>query len=553
MAHGKASIVPVGGESPSPDRGTFGPLVEGDRGRKSSLAFLVMTSRRLALVALTLLLFLLPASPAAADSTPSGGDTTVAQTLGDRDLTVILRRVTSVPGPLRVDVITHAGTAAGTLTLAVTAASTGTRSSMASVSLGAAPGSYGATLRVAAAGSWELSISDGQQTARVPFVATAPAISPAERLVYIGFLGAGVLLLAAVVVAVRARRIWWVAVPGAGMVAGLAVAITGALLSASLPMPPQPGIQLDATEANSTDPYQVAQPLVADYSRPPAQMAVGYRHGTLTLTLTDASTGLPADDLVVHDDALIHLMVVGPSGRLWHVHPIRTAPGIYQVHLPLPEAGHYAVAAELGRRGGGVQMLRSPTGIDVSATGATQASATGTAHAGAAGEAQAGLTLTARRTATTTVSGVPVEVTSTAATVGTAVTLTVKAGATATLQPWLGMLGHLVLVGPVAPTGSAGTAAQAAPTWAHAHSMGDLTPAAGMAGMSGTDDGSMSDMSGLMPVNGDSAADETVAAYGPQVSFTYTFAQAGGYRLWIQVERDYRVLTIPVRLKVAAR
>jgi hypothetical protein len=53
-------------------------------------------------------------------------------------------------------------------------------------------------------------------------------------------------------------------------------------------------------------------------------------------------------------------------------------------------------------------------------------------------------------------------------------------------------------------------------------------------------------------VNGDNAADETVAAYGPSLSFTYTFSQPGRYRIWIQAERDYRILTIPAVLDVRA-
>jgi hypothetical protein len=59
-------------------------------------------------------------------------------------------------------------------------------------------------------------------------------------------------------------------------------------------------------------------------------------------------------------------------------------------------------------------------------------------------------------------------------------------------------------------------------------------------------------MIGQTPANGDSAPDESVAAYGPDIPFTYTFPVAGQYRLWIQVERNYGVLTVPVVLDVAA-
>jgi len=53
-----------------------------------------------------------------------------------------------------------------------------------------------------------------------------------------------------------------------------------------------------------------------------------------------------------------------------------------------------------------------------------------------------------------------------------------------------------------------------------------------MAGMvmtnrTGTIDNSMIAMN---PVNGDSAPDETVAGYGPDVPFTFTFPAAGEYR-----------------------
>ena len=67
-------------------------------------------------------------------------------------------------------------------------------------------------------------------------------------------------------------------------------------------------------------------------------------------------------------------------------------------------------------------------------------------------------------------------------------------------------------------------------------------------GVNGSDGGAML----MLPVNGDSAPDETVAAYGPAVPFTFTFPGPGEYRVWIQVERNYTVLTIPVVLDVAA-
>ncbi len=462
-------------------------------------------------IVLALLFGLLLVTPAYADSAAAGGDVHVAQTLGDRELTVTLRRVTGVPGPLHVDVLTHAGSPAGTLRLSITGpgAAEGT-----AVVLGAQPGSYGGDLHVDAAGRWELAIDDGQRVARIPFVVSAQPVSPPEQAVYLGFLLVGVCVAATVVVATRSRRGWWAMIPAGGAIAGVAVAITGAILSTSLPLPPQPGTQLDADGVNTTDPYRLTQPLIGDYSRQPANLSLSptsvatQKAVDFTLALTDGATGRPVDDLMVHDSALMHLIVIGPSGQLWHLHPIRVAPGVFQFPLTPPVAGHYAVSAEIARTGGGVQLVRSATGFDA----------------------------TGDNTVASQAVSPDVHVTMPEFTAGKPGTIDAHVGTAADLQPWLGMLGHLIAVGPL---GSGG--AQAAPVWVHAHSMGgDMT---GMAMSAGS-------MGGLMPVNGDSAPDETVAAYGPNVAFTYTFPLPGDYQAWIQVERNYRVETIPLTVHV---
>ncbi|MFG1797650.1 hypothetical protein [Nocardia sp. NPDC049149] len=557
--------------------------------------------RRVLLVAgLWLLLLSAGAAPAFADSAAAGGDLSVAQSLGDRELTVVLRRVTSVPGPLRVDVVTHTGTAAGRLT--VTATPTGVTDGNSSlpapgvstaqsfVELGAAPGMYSATLDMDRPGPWELAIGDGTRVARIPFVVPAQVTSPPERLVYVGFLIAGVLLPVSVLVAMRARRTALALLPAGGMVAGVAVSVTAALLSVSLPLPPQPGGQLDPTVDNVSDPYALNQPMVSDFSRPPVLLTVeggplpAGRPGDLDLVLIDAATGLPADDLVVHDSALMHLLVVGPSGGLSHLHPIRTGPGRYQVHLAAPEAGRSALSAEVARRGGGVQMVRAATGFLATPNdGAPASNSPGNAgpplHLGGSDTA-----------ASTTVNGTAITVRTSSAVAGTPTTLIAEIGDSADLQPWLGMVGHLIMAGPLAENATdIAAGVQDSAIWGHAHSMGP-TAMGSMPGMSGHDMGSMPGMSehsmpgmsghgmpgmsghgtsgtnehgmpsalaparGVMlmpPVNGESAPDETVAAYGPDVPFTYTFPIAGRYRLWIQAERQYTVLTVPVVLDVA--
>src|SRR3979490_1908967 len=161
-------------------------------------------------------LLLATAIPARADSASAGTDVMVAQTLGDCELPVVLRRVTSVPGPLSVDIITHTGTVPGGLAMAVTptgatsaatgSSAPGTPTAEVTVELGAQAGSYSATVPVDRPGPWELAIGDGQRTARIPFVVTKQVISPPERVAYGGLVTAGALLLVSGVLAARARR-----------------------------------------------------------------------------------------------------------------------------------------------------------------------------------------------------------------------------------------------------------------------------------------------------------------------------------------------------------
>ncbi|WP_345496330.1 GumC domain-containing protein [Nocardia callitridis] len=632
-------------------------------------------------------------APACADAPSSAGDISVAQTLGERELTVVLRRVTSVPGPLQVEIVTHAGSPEGRLALTVTptgatttgadAASVGVPADRSELELAGAPGAYTTALHMNRVGPWELSIDDGVRVARIPFVVPAQVSTPPERLVYGGFLVAGLSLPIAAVVALRARRTGWALIPAAGVVAGVAVAVTAALLSASLPLPPQPGEQLDPSVGNVSDPYALNKPLTSDFSRPPVILTVASAPltagspGELDLVLTDSATGGLVDDLLVHDSALMHLLTVSPSGRLSHLHPIRTGPGRYQVRIASPEAGRNALSVELVRRGGGVQMVRAATGFLVQG-GAPTAAATpvGLGADRMVTAAQVGGEPVTLRTTTAPIAGAPV-------------TLTAGFGDANDLQPWLGMVGHMITAGPV-PEGASDIAAAVhdSPIWGHAHSMGpaampgmpghgahehggtdadaqdghgtdpgtkdhdehgprrgtddqpgmdhgsgvhdhddgdgrggagsaddgnshhgvhsrtDVTDQpgrgrvsdavdgyagagrdggmnaegrgdSGVPGPPGTDHG-MHDHQGsatesgagkehggdtaasgrgemlMPPVNGDSAPDETVAAYGPDVSFTYTFPTEGQYRLWIQVERNYRILTVPLVLEVGA-
>ncbi|MUM16110.1 hypothetical protein FZI91_11855 [Mycobacterium sp. CBMA271] len=483
---------------------------------------------------------------ALADSAAAGADVQVAQSLGPRELTVIARRVTSIPGPLRVDVITHQGTAAGPLRLQLvpTGASTderqpapGVPTSTAMVILGEKPGPYGATLNVDRTGPADLTISDGVHTARIPLVLMGQAMSPPERVAYVGLAATGLLLVVSLVVATRVRRGIWIALPVTATALALAVAITGAVLSTSAPPPPEPGAQRDPTVDNAANPYLLDRPAVTDYSRPSAMLIAEQpvlesgRASDVYFSLIDTATGLPADDVVIHDSALIHLLVVAPDGRLSHLHPIRVAPGRYSVSLSTTAAGRYAVSAEFVRRGGGVQTVRLPGGL----------TSRGGKPATPAPFVGPGMRM---------IDGLHVHVTATGLHAGLPTTVTASVGSEPVLQPWLGMLGHLVIAGPIppdTPSADLGTAVQDSAVWAHAHSMGGH----GGTDMPGMEHDSMAPVVGVPPLNGDSPPDETVAAFGPNVPFTFTFPRPGRYLAWIQAQRDYRVLTIPIRLDIS--
>ena len=49
---------------------------------------------------------------------------------------------------------------------------------------------------------------------------------------------------------------------------------------------------------------------------------------------------------------------------------------------------------------------------------------------------------------------------------------------------------------------------------------------------------------------GDAPGDESVARYGPEIDFTYSFAMPGRYKVWVQTERDYAILTAPTEVEV---
>jgi hypothetical protein len=476
--------------------------------RRRRDAAAVRTSGRAALVLLAALAATFGSTaPALAHGGGVGADLQVAASLGERELTVVIRRVGQVPGPLRVDVVNHAGSPGGTLRLGAAATtgqdttSTGNESDLRLTDGG---GFAGTTLRVDQVGTWELRIDDGQETGRIPFVVPADVTATWEWTMSGAYTAAGGLLLAALAAAVFGRRSWPPLALGGGAAGAVVVATTAALLSSSIPPDPpiDPATGRPAITRALQEPSARAHVnLLAD-----ADLTVG-RRSPIDLRFTDGSTGRPVDDLVVHHNALLHFVVLGPGGQFAHLHPVRQGPGHYRVWFEPTSGGEYRVHAELERRGagagaGGIQLVHAT----LPATGPAVAEAT----VPGPGDRTLAAGTTARVEAQAVVAGEPSVLTLDVGEAGQPVR---------DLQPWLGMAGHLITVSPQGTVG-------------HVHAMPSGTAAT--------------------LADGGSEPDETVATGGPRVEFVYTFATPGRHRLWFQVERDYQVLTIPVELDVAA-
>ncbi|MFC4942871.1 hypothetical protein [Pseudonocardia sp. GCM10023141] len=466
---------------------------------------------------------------AMAHSTAAAGVVDMAATLGERELTVTISLPSGGTGALPIAVTTRGSAPEATMRVQAVPGATGDRAtSEASVRIGPAQRSASTVLQIDRPGPWQIVLSDGAHVARLPLTLDAATAAGWVWAVRGGLAAAVIFAVAALVLRARRRPRWAVGLGGVA-VAGVAVVVTAALLGGSTPAAsPGAGGFIGATDPAAMPGMDMAgmghngmvmtSPAMSAGDMSAADMAggavvLGLRPDTppvagqamqLGLDLTDGSTGNPVDDLAVHDDALIHLAVIGPDRRLWHVHPVRTAPGRYTVELTPSGPGRYGVFAELERSGGGHQVVRSAFTVE------------GTAGAAAPGSAGAGRRDVAGMTVDTTVAspvaGRPSRI---------ALTFT-DAGAPVGLQAWLGMAGHLMILGPTpAGPGAADAALDPAdPTLAFAH-VHDMTP-------------------------------PTATGYGPTTTFTYAFPRAGRYQLWAQVQRDWQLVTVPITVDVTA-
>jgi len=215
----------------------------------------------------------------------------------------------------------------------------------------------------------------------------------------------------------------------------------------------------------------------------------------LKILLNDGSTGLPVDDIVLHHQALMHMVVIDPvSHTFLHIHPARTAPGQYIVDLPAIATGTYDVAIEIERVNSGSQVTHQQVPLGVATAQALPAPAVLPATI------QSGDYTISVQTTTPAQVGVPVELRVEAMKAGQPVSA---------LDFWLGMRGHLIVRN---PNGA---------IFGHIHAVGAMNEAF-----------------------------QPVSAAGNQVAFVYAFPTAETYAVWVQLMIEGTIITVPVQITV---
>ncbi|GLW09383.1 hypothetical protein Misp01_45120 [Microtetraspora sp. NBRC 13810] len=438
------------------------------------------------------------AGPAAAHGRGGDADARFAQTIAGMEITVVVRASVRVPAPLQVDVVAHDPGRGGRVDLTIRSAEGG-GSSAGSVRIepGRA-GMYPALLSVDRVGPHELEVRAGEERSLLPLAVLVPRAPLWEVVMYAAFACAAVALVGALAGALWFGR----AVAGGfagGFVVATVVAFTVGVLSpwfapaAPDGMPPAPPQEVTPGRPN-------AQPVVEVAPERPVRGS----EFVLRLALFDGSSGHPVDDLAEHHAALSHVVVTSEDGSYFrHVHPIRPAPGVYEVRLGAQAHGRHRVYAEFERTGAGGQLVTGAFTVgDDGRPGdpsdpSDPSDAAGPAPVAAGPGGNALVTEPARPVA------------------GRPVRLTLDTGH-ADLQPWLGMAGHLIV------------RSRDGGYLGHVHE------------------------SRSMATDARNVPDESVTGYGPRLEFAFSFPRPGRYLAWTQYARNYEIVTVPHVIDVAA-
>jgi hypothetical protein len=432
----------------------------------------------------------------------SGPSQTFTQLIGPYEIAITVEIPPSAPSPLYLDILPQEDVSGATMQFrAVPRGAPFEGAPVAEVQGNAGQqGVYFTQLDVDRLGDWDLeariSGPKGSGVARIPFTIVAQPLPAGSVGLFAGLGGLVVLMIASIALAAISQRrgrpapSWANWLIGQGMFACLIVAAIF-------------GIQQFTSAIQSAQAAADPTAATVGLGRPHANLAlhttpdipVAGQPLTLTLNLSDGSSGLPVEDLIPHHEALVHLVVISADGVYYtHIHPPRTAPGQYAVALTPDRPGRYTAYAEIQRQDSGTQVIAR----DFEVAGAAVAAAPPVQGLGPREAA-----------------GMQVDVTSSL--------MPLKAGKQATLtfsfssagkpvsdlQPWLGMAGHMIA-----------RSADAA-IFAHVHAVGPMAP------------------SGIV---------SSGTVYGPDIRFVYTFPQPGRYQVWGQFRHAQQIVTVPLEV-----
>jgi len=461
-------------------------------------------SRRTLRFALLILMIPVLAAPALALAHGGhvGPSQTFTQAVGPYELAITIEIPSAAPAPLYLDILPQSDI--GGATLSFRTAPRGQSfdgAPVAQVQGVAGPqGIYYAQLHIDRLGDWELEARvdgpKGSGVARIPFTIEGAPLSSGSIGLFIALGGLVLLMIASIITSLIAQRrarpvpAWLNWLIGQGMFACLiAAAIFGVQQFSA-------AIQ-NAQAATGTAPVVTGRPHanLALHNTPDPPLAG--RPMTMTLELSDGSTGLPIDDLITHHDSLLHLVVISADGGFYsHIHPPRLAAGEYAIQVTPDRPGRYTAYAEIQRQDSGTQVIARDFVV-------------GGSGAGRPAEFQG---LGSRQ-----VNGMQVQVAASLPELrsGKQATFTFsfsKDGKPVDdMQPWLGMAGHMIA-----------RSADGA-IFAHVHALGPMAP------------------SGIL---------ETGVNYGPDIQFVYTFPQPGRYQIWGQFRHAEQIVTVPLEVEV---
>ncbi|MEO7912616.1 MAG: hypothetical protein ABIV47_23450, partial [Roseiflexaceae bacterium] len=440
---------------------------------------------RALLIAMLALIMVVPGS-ALAHGGHTGSMQTFTQEFGPYEVAITVEIPPTTPSPLYLDIAPQQDMAGVTMRFRVAPRGQSFDGAPAAEVQGSPgpQGVYFSQLDVDRFGDWDLearvSGPKGGGVARIPVTITAQPLPVGSIGLFAGLGGLVVLMIVSIVLSVIAQRRGRAAPGWANWLIGQAM--FACLIVAAIFGIQQFSASVQSAQA-STDPtlssIGVGRPHVNVALHTSPELPQAGQPLTLTLDLSDGSTGLPVDDLIPHHDALLHLVVISADGAFYtHIHPPSSAAGRYAIALTPDRPGRYTAYIEIQRQNSGTQVIARDFELGGAAVAVAQPAA------GCGRRDVAGMQVDVSSSLTPLRAGKQAIFTFSFSRGGVLV---------GDLQPWLGMAGHMIARN---VTGA---------IFAHVHAVGPMAP------------------SGIL---------ESGSVYGPDIRFVFTFPQPGRYQIW---------------------